>query len=132
MALPRRLRHYDAHRRGDLDRLAGGPEQAAGRVDVEDGHVVGVLVGGQEAAAGRVDGEASRGLALSGLVAREAEFARQSVDGENRNAVMPAVRAVNELARRVDGDLGREADPLEPLGQGRDAFEAFEGPAAAS
>ena len=69
--------------------------------------VAGVLVGGEQERAGRVDAEVARGLAAGRLVADRREPAGRGVDREDRDAVVAAVRAVEELARGMDLHLGR-------------------------
>src|SRR5262249_59886843 len=75
----------------------------------------------------RVDGKVARGLDALALVAGGGELAGVGVNGEDGDAVVPAVRAVEKLARRVDHHLRRVAGPLEVLRQRRDRLDLLEG-----
>ena len=80
--------------------------------------VVRSLVGGQQPAAGRVDAEVARGLALGGCRFDRGQSAVVRIDGEDGDAIVAPVRAVDEPAGRVDLDLGRVANAIKALGQG--------------
>src|SRR5262249_20015766 len=103
-----RDRHeLDADRRGDLDRLAGWRELAGRHVDSENDERAGVLILREEELTGRIDREVAGSPPLCGLVAYRRQLSGPGVDREDGDAVVAAVRAVEELARGVDVDLGR-------------------------
>lgn len=73
---------------------------------MENGHVVGILVRGEKIGARRIDAEIPRGLATGRFMLDESELAGFFVDGENGNAVVTTIGAVNEFARRVYANFG--------------------------
>src|SRR5947207_425614 len=91
--------HFQADRHRDVYRTFSRPELARGSVDAEDDDAVRVLVGDQKKGAGRVDPEVAWRLDPVRLVAHVAQRARPRVDRENGDAIVAAVRAVEEFAR---------------------------------
>jgi hypothetical protein len=82
-------------------------------VDAERYHVVGVLIGHEKKRARRIDGEITRPFATRRFVRDEVQLARALINRERDDAVMAAVRPVNEPARRVDVDVGAKVRPAE-------------------
>src|SRR6185437_12393115 len=114
------LRHKNhTHGGGDLDVNSGGREAAGLGVDAENDDVVGVLVGSQKPAAGWVDPEPAGSAALRAGVVDQSEPAGLPVDPEDGDAVgAAAVGDVEELARRMNHDLGGGLVAGEALGKG--------------
>ena len=83
-------------------------------------------MGGEDETPGRVDREVPGGLPADRRVARRSQAAARSVDPEDGEAVVAAVRTVDEAAVRRDGDLGREARPGEARRQRRDRLDRRE------
>ena len=76
-------------------------------IDLEDGDVIGALIAGDDVLAGRVDAEVARRAAERFLVAGSGELAGFFVDREDRQAVVTAVGAIDELAAGMNLDFGR-------------------------
>lgn len=75
-------------------------------------------MGAEEPLAGGVDLEVAGGLAAAGGVLEEGERAGGGVAGVDHDGVVATVGAVDELAARVDLDLGGGVSPAEILRQG--------------
>src|SRR6266516_4938541 len=116
-------REGDADRAAGLHDLAGRGELAAGPVDAERDDGVAALVGRIEEAARRVETEVARLLAPGQLPADRREPAAVRVNGEDGDAVVPAVRAVDEAPGWRDADLGRGVPAAERRGKRRDDIE---------
>jgi hypothetical protein len=89
---------FYADRAGNFNYLSGRTEPASLRIDTEDYNGPGVLVGGQQIAARWVNAKVARGFSLGGLVANQTECSFRWIDRKYGNAVMAAVRAVEELS----------------------------------
>ena len=113
-----------------LSTLTGEPTRAGIPVaasSLEDGDRPRALVAGEDPPAGRVDREVPRVLPADAHVPRRREAAGRLVDGEDGEAVVAAVRAVDEAAVGRYRDLGRRARPGEARGQGAHRLERREG-----
>ena len=108
--------------------MTGGGETTGLRIDFEDDHRATVLIGGQEVGSRWIDAEIARGLAPGGLVAGGGQQSRDGVDREDRDAVVPAVGAIEKLAGGVDLHLRRHVGLLEPGRQGGDRLQGLQGP----
>src|SRR5579863_2478710 len=82
-----------------LECLPGGRQAACALVDVEEDKVVGLLIRDYEKVAAGIDVKAPGNRALSRSEAHRRQSPCLRVDGENRDAVMAAIRGVQELAR---------------------------------
>jgi len=94
----------------DVDRREGVDERAelqlaVREVDAKDCDAVGVLVGRIEERPRRVDVHPARPLPARRFPSDHVELTRVRVDLEDRDAVVTAVRGVEELSIRVDTDL---------------------------
>src|SRR2546430_6470599 len=96
----RHKQHTD--RRAHFDRLSGRRQATSGRVEVKDDDVFGILVRCQKIFAGRVDAKTAGRLALSRNVLEVSEPAGALINGENHDAVVAAVRAVEKLSIRMN------------------------------
>src|SRR5205085_11797536 len=103
---PSRAREDDAGRAPGLHHRASRRQLAGGLIDPERDDGVALEVGRVEQAAGRIEGEEARGMALRRLPGYRREPSVRRIDAEGRDAVVPAVRHVDEIARRRDLDLG--------------------------
>ncbi len=112
----------DTNRRSHLEAPAGGRQAAVLGIDPKDDHVVRALVRGQQERSGRVNGEIPRRFALCRSVLDEGQSPRRLVDRKDRDTVMAAVRAVEEPAVRMHGDLRGRTLPFEGGGQRRDSL----------
>jgi hypothetical protein len=83
------------------------------RVEAEDVNRVRVLIRGQKVSARRVYGEVARSAPARRLVTDECERARAAVNLEDGDAVVPAVRAVEEAAAGRDVYVGAGVRALE-------------------
>ena len=108
---------------GTRDTLACGLQRAALRIDAEDHDRARITILGQQEHAGRIDREIPRIFALRGLDADQAELPGIGRSGENRDAVMPTVRPVDELARRMDLHFSRVAPSAKVSRQRRDRLD---------
>ena len=117
----------DAHRLRNLDDLAGGRQGAVLFIDAEDHDVVAVLVGDQQEVAAGIDGEVARPVAAGGFVAQRGEAARGGIDGEDGEAVVPTVRAVEEAPVRREVYVGAVAVALVILREGGDRLQRLQG-----
>ena len=110
---PRRRRQEPhAHRGRHWHRIARRLQQSGRLIDGEDQQRAGALIRGEQITAGRVDGEVARRAATSLPCLHERQRALRRVDPEQRNAVVPPVRAVDELP---DGCTAISAPLFEPL-----------------
>ena len=98
--------HLHAHRLRHLYPDTGGRQFTALLIDPKDDQTVGVLVGDDQELPGRIDGEIARHLDLTRLMAAGSEVACLGVDGEDGDAIVAAVGAVEELAAGVNLHLG--------------------------
>src|SRR5262250_3717119 len=96
---------HDARRTPRLHDLAGGRELARSLIHAERDDRIAVLIRGVEERAGRLDGEEARRLALRRLPAHRCEHARCRVDGEDGEAVVSAIRSIDEAPGRAHRDL---------------------------
>src|SRR5262249_19811123 len=90
---------------------------AAHRIDPEGDDVVALQVGRVKHAAGGVEGEEARRVPARRLPVYWREPPGRSVDAEGHDAVVPAVRDVDEAPGRRDLDFGRGVPAHERLGQ---------------
>src|SRR5436309_3410346 len=93
------------HGRSDLKNSSRRRETAALLIDTKDDDGAGVLIAGDEKPPRRVDGKSARRLALRRGAAGGGQRALGRVDAENRDAVVTAVRRVEELPAGVGGEL---------------------------
>src|SRR5262245_4628793 len=108
---PRAELDVDRRRRAHPRRLV----QLAVRLDLEHRDRVGVLIADVQERPGRVDVHPPRPLSLGRLPGEYLELARVGIDGVHRDAVVAAIRVVEELAARMDPDLGGGVGALETL-----------------
>src|SRR5581483_11295404 len=116
----------DAFGVGEFEAVGGFLEAASGGVEAEDGDDGGVLAGGKEEMAGGVDLEVARGFAAGGDVLQEGGASSLFVAGEDSDAVVAAVGAVNPFARGMDGDFGGGAVAGEGGGKEGDGLDGGE------
>src|SRR5258705_1554467 len=102
---PLALGKNHVHGRANLKDRPRRCETAGLLIDPKDDDRAGILVAGDEEPAGWVDRKTARRLALrrDAPAGRERPLCR--VDAENCDAVVAAVRGVDELAVRMRGDL---------------------------
>src|SRR5687767_1415597 len=86
----------------DSDGVAGGLQPAGGLVDAEDDDRVGALMSHEEVGAGRVDPESAGRVSLGRLRLNERQTAGGRIDAEYRDAVVAAVRPIEERPRWMD------------------------------
>ncbi len=98
-------REHDRHRRDRADHVPGRDKSPRGLVDPELDDGVSLLVGGVEPSTAWIDGKVAREVDARRGVADRRQQAAGRVDPEPRDAVVPAVRSVEELARGMDGDF---------------------------
>ena len=82
--------------RRDFGRLSRRRQLSGLLVDAESDYVVGVLIGHEQKRARRIDGEITRRFAPRRFVRDEVQLARALVNRERDDAVVAAVRPVNE------------------------------------
>ena len=97
--------------------LAGGRQVAGLLIDLEDHDVIAGLIGGQQVAAAGRDFKVAWCLASGGDVFQQFGCAGCGIEGEDGNAVVPAVRAVEKFAGRVRLDFRSVVVSAEALGQ---------------
>ena len=85
------------------------------RIYAEHHYVIGILVLRQQPMTCRVEGEVPRRFALSGLVLQASQLATRRVEAKDSNAIVAAVRAVNEFPGWMDLHLRAGAVAGEPL-----------------
>src|SRR5262245_11806801 len=123
------LRRHEAQadgRRG-LDRFADKTQPACLLVNAEDGDRVPLLVADQQVLARRFDREVARHLDRLLLVPCRSQLAAVGIDPEDRDAVVTAVGAVQELARRMHHHLRRRGVALETFGECGDRLSRLQG-----
>src|SRR5262249_27453902 len=91
-------------------------------VDGEDADAVAVLVGDKAELAARVEGKIPRRLDAFSLVAGRSQLATLWIHPEHGDAVVPAIRAVQKLARWVRHHFRRVAGAGEVLGKRRECL----------
>src|SRR5256885_725024 len=112
--------HANAHRDGGFARVARKP---AGRgVDFENGEDVRILMAAHEPLAVRREGEVAWDLAARRNDFDRRKFAGSRIDCEDGDAVMTAIRRIEELAAGMDADLGGPTC-FETRGQRRDGLD---------
>src|SRR5262245_25069887 len=97
----------DTHGRADFGTLAGRLQLTSAAIDFIGDDVVAGLVGDHHPFASRVDAEVPGNFDPMALLADRLNLASFLVDREYRNAIVPAVRGVNEFAVWVYDRLGR-------------------------
>jgi hypothetical protein len=103
-SLSRQEDHADG--RGDIEVLAGRSQTARLLVDAEQDHVIGILVGCEQITTRRVDSNAAWDLPLGGDAFDERERALPGINREYCDAVMAAIRNIEEPAIGMDFRLG--------------------------
>src|SRR5208282_1183406 len=97
---------------------------AAGfRINTKNDNVVRLFVGCKQQRTPRGDFKTAGNLAFRGRVLDQRQSAFFWIDGEHCNAVVPAVRGVDELAGRMDLDLGVVVMLGKILGESRDRLQ---------
>ena len=111
-----RFRHdLHIHRLAHLHLVARRRQFAGLRVDAECHHAVRILIGDHGPRPRRIDAKAARHLDPITLIRNVCHVAGFWINGERHNAVLAAVRAEDELARRMnDYFLRDEVSPLKP------------------
>ena len=103
------MQEPDTDRSTDGNLVACRFEGAGFLVDLKDDNAVAALVGDEAEYAARIDVEVPRRLYTGSLVLDESQRPFGRVDAIDRDAVVPAVRAVKELSARMYSDLGARA-----------------------
>ena len=88
--------HADGHWHADW--LADLGELAAGLIDLEHRDVVGALIAGDDIRPGRIDAKIAGCAAERFLMAGCGQLARFFINREDRQAVVSAIRAIEEFA----------------------------------
>src|SRR5262249_59700653 len=107
----------EAEGRRGLVGFADKTQPACLLVNAEDGDRVPLLVADQQVLARRFDREVARHLDRLLLVPCRSQLAAVGIDPEDRDAVVTAVGAVQELARRMHHHLRRRGVALETFGE---------------
>ena len=98
---------YGSDRRRDL---AGGPQFASLRIDLELHDIVGLLVGDVEPSPARVNDEIARKVYTLACETDDGELPVGGVDPIADDALRTTVGAVEKPARRMYRDLGKHCD----------------------
>ena len=101
------IRENDAGRASGLHNLPGRREFSGLIVNSEDDNGITVFVRRVEQASAWIEREEARFLAPGRLPGNRVERPCIWVDGESCYAIVSAVRYVNKIARRCNGNLGR-------------------------
>src|SRR2546427_540831 len=99
-------REDDAGRAPRFHHLAGRRQLAGFLIDPESDDVVAFQVCRVEQLPGRIEGEKARRMALRRLPAHWRKHPARRIDTEGHDAVVPAVRYIDEITRRRDFDFG--------------------------
>src|SRR5262245_15338096 len=99
--------------------LAGRRELAGRLIDLERDDAVALQVCRVEQVARRIEGEKTRRAALRRIPGKGCEPTIRRIDTEDDDAVVPAVRDVDETSRARDFDFGGGIVAHECLGQRR-------------
>ena len=102
--------------------LAGRCQIAGCGVDMENDDVVRILIFRKQICAGGIDGEMAGRFAASQNLAERCERSLFFVDGEDRDAVMTAIRSVKKFSRRMHGNFGGLLGAGEIPGERRETF----------
>ncbi len=84
-------------------------------VDLEDDNIIGLLVAGEKISSVRCDLKMARRFAAAGNSFHKSGHAARRVDGKDGDAVVTAVRRINELAAGMHPDFCCETRSLEAL-----------------
>ena len=108
----------------------GWLQLSAKRIDAGGDERIAVLVRGDQATTGRIDAEAARRLSLRRLVRNVAEPSGSRIDPVDHDAIVAAVRGVDEIAERMHVDVCARALARERLGKGANGLQMTDGPCA--
>src|SRR5579864_3230583 len=105
------------YRRRHVDHLSCCRQLATSRINPKHNNIVRFLISREQQRPRRINFEASRRFALRGSVFDRRQRTFHRVNSKDSNAVMSAIRGVEELSRRMHTNLGVVILPAKAFGQ---------------
>ena len=110
--------------------LAGGCQFSVIEIDAKYHDIVGSLIGHEQEFSRGINVEIARCFALSGEVIHQSQSSGAAVDGEEGNAVVSAIRGVEELSAGMHVDFSGVVNAGEVLGKSRNRIKLLKSASA--